>query len=398
MAKICFYSVATQLGGAERSLLEYLRYVKQETTEGIQLLLPKNNGALLEEVRKLGIQPEVLAMPSALLLGTRRKSLFSQIKVIPATFQYFFQLLRFLRKTQPDIIYTTGIKCHVFGALVGYFLEIPVLWHLRDEIRDFTRNVLQIFYASDNVSAVANSQATARSLSHEKMPAVVYNGIAAEDFPRQRSTMLHDELKLSKNTKIVGIIGVLARWKGQVEFLQMAAQLANIDNLHFVVIGDQIYDTAGDKEYRESLYSLTKTLNLEKRVSFLGFRREVAPLLQSLDVLVHASIEPEPFGRVIIEAMATGTPITASRAGGPLEILRESVDGLFHTPGHSAGMAKNVRKLLEPNFSEKICDSAHRRFLQCFTHHRYNSELHAQLRAAVSSRAKSSESASATTS
>ena len=75
---------------------------------------------------------------------------------------------------------------------------------------------------------------------------------------------------------------------------------------HFIIVGGQIYDTSGETKIELELKSLAKSLGVENRVHFTGFRKDIPQALNSVDILVHGSIEPEPFGRVIVEAFACG--------------------------------------------------------------------------------------------
>jgi len=384
MNKICFYSVSTELGGAERSLLEYLRYISKAEDCRAELLLPKASGPLRDEAIALGISCRVLPMPPALLAGSRQAGWrFMREFFRWQTYQYFFSLVAYFRATRPSLIYTTGIKCHALAALASPFSGSRVLWHIRDYFsagptRLFMRLLLAL---NPRTSVVANSRSAADSIKIGTP--VVYNGVSPLDFPFTRGHDIHRELGLAPAVPIVGIVGVLARWKGQIEFLQMARELCQRGhNAHFVVLGEQIYDTAGDQGYSEQLKKLCRELGIENRVSFLGFRRDSAPLLRSMDALVHASIKPEPFGRVIIEAMASGTPVTASAAGGPLEILQHGATGLLHQPGDILGMADNVEKLLRPEFAEPIRRAALTSYQEKFTHERYNYNLHEKVKLA----------------
>ncbi len=381
MNKICFYSISTELGGAERSLLEYLRFVSQDPNCQAELLLPKSTGPLAEEARALGITCRDLPMPPALLAGTRQSGWrFVRETFSWATASYLFQLIAHFRATRPSVIYTTGIKCHALAAVASLFCGSPVLWHIRDHFTAGpTRFILRLLMAiTPRTSAVANSEAAARSI--KAGTPVVYNGVSPRDFPFTRDRELHRELGLPISVPIVGIVGVLARWKGQIEFLRMARELCDRGSpAHFVVLGAQIYDTTGDQGYEAELKILARDLGIDSRVSFLGFRRDSAPLLSSMDVLVHASIRPEPFGRVIIEAMASGTPVTASAAGGPLEILEHAKTGLLHQPGDPIDMANNVEKLLTPDVADTLRHAAHASFREKFTHDQYNQKLHEQV-------------------
>lgn len=379
--------VSTHLGGAERSSLEYIKHAAADPRFQLDLLFPKSEGPFLEELDRLGIRYSVLPMPAPLLQTTRSSG-------SPASFllallpqhgpRYFWRLLRHLRRTSPDLIYTTGIKCHFLGAALSLVTRTPVLWHLRDHFASRTGRVLAGLYRLPGVGAVANSRSTALSLSDARPPAVVYNGIDAAEYSFGRSERLRELCPIPAGRKIIGIVGVLAPWKGQREFLGMARRLLeHRKDLHFVIVGDHIYDTSGDQSYRQELEEYSASLGIAGHVSFTGFQRDVVPLLQSMDVLVHASVKPEPFGRVIIEAMACGTPVTASRAGGPLEILRENIDGLFHQPGDCLGMARNVELLLEGETKAHLTQAARVSFLENFTSESYVRNLHERLSQAL---------------
>lgn len=383
MAKICAYSVATHLGGAERSLLEYLRHVQKNTQDSVDLLLPKNEGPLITEARKLGIEPSILPFPSALLQQSRHvgrlRFLLSTACAIPASLLYLARLTLYFRRSAPAVVYTSGLKCHVLGSLAGFLSGRPVVWHLRDHIPPGSlRWLLRALHTVlPRLRIAANSKSTADCVPFASRPFVVYNGIDPEQFAFARTKQLHVELNLNPSTKIIGIVGVLARWKGQTEFLRMARKLLDHhEQLHFVVVGDQIYDTSGDVGYRESLLALASELGIASQVSFLGFRMDTVNIIQSLDVLVHASVRPEPFGRVIIEALACGTPVTASALGGPIEILLPGQDGLLHAAGNVEQMATNVEKLLAEDFSQALAARGREKVLRSFTHAAYATSLH----------------------
>lgn len=377
-AKVCFYSVATQLGGAEQSLLEYLKYSVNRLDA--ELLVPSLRGPLVEEAQRIGIHCVELPMPSALLRGSRSRKLSLARSIFSLeTARYFIALVKHWRRTRPSLIYTTGLKCHLWAALASLFTGTPVLWHLRDHFQGPMAWIFRSVKAlSPRVQVVANSRSTATSFRPKTAPPVIYNGVAAADFPFARGQALRQELGLPKETRLVGILGVLAHWKGQDDFLRMAAELLKREpgRLHFAVVGDQIYDTSGDAGYGIELRTLAANLGIESHVSFLGFRRDTAQILQSLDVLVHASKRPEPFGRVIIEAMACGTPVTASAAGGPLEILQAEVSGLLHPCENWRAMADNVQTLLRPDRAQAIRQRAREEFQARFTHDRYAQALH----------------------
>jgi glycosyltransferase involved in cell wall biosynthesis len=96
-------------------------------------------------------------------------------------------------------------------------------------------------------------------------------------------------------------------------------------------------------------------LGLASAVGFTGFVDDVPAALRALDVVVHASVEPEPFGLAIAEAMACGKPVVASAAGGAAEIVSPGVDALVHRPGDSAELAERLIQLVrEPELRSAL--------------------------------------------
>jgi glycosyltransferase involved in cell wall biosynthesis len=144
---------------------------------------------------------------------------------------------------------------------------------------------------------------------------------------------------------VVGIIGRLAPWKGQDIFLEAVARLCvKQPALHARVIGSALF---GEEAYEHGLKAKVDELGLTSFVEFTGFRDEVAEELAGLTVAVHASTVPEPFGQVVVEAMACGTPIVATAGGGPAEVITNGIDGLLVPPGDASALAEAVGRLLD---------------------------------------------------
>ncbi len=140
----------------------------------------------------------------------------------------------------------------------------------------------------------------------------------------------------------IGMVGRLAPWKGQHVFLDAFAEAFRKGPERSVIVGAPLF---GEDAYQARLRRSVEVLGLDGRVVFTGFSEDVWSVLADLDVLVHASVIPEPFGQVIVEAMAAGLPIIATNAGGPAEIIRDGVDGLLYPPGDSAALAARLRTL-----------------------------------------------------
>ena len=111
----------------------------------------------------------------------------------------------------------------------------------------------------------------------------------------------------------------------------------------FVIIGRAFNE---DAAFEKSVRAEIRTRGLDDRVRFVPFQPDVAEALSSLDVLIHTSVKPEPFGRVLIEAMAVGTPVVAARGGGTPEIITDGVTGKLVPPGNLPGYLEALTKAL----------------------------------------------------
>jgi glycosyltransferase involved in cell wall biosynthesis len=133
-------------------------------------------------------------------------------------------------------------------------------------------------------------------------------------------------------------------WKGQEIFLRALARVApQVSNLKALIVGDA--DPPTETTYRERLRALTEQLGLADIVRFTGFCSDISAVMASLDVLVHSSSSPEPFGIVVIEGMAAGKPVIATRAGGVLDIIEDGTNGLLVPIGDEHAMADAILNL-----------------------------------------------------
>jgi glycosyltransferase involved in cell wall biosynthesis len=128
-------------------------------------------------------------------------------------------------------------------------------------------------------------------------------------------------------------------------FLEALARLSPDEPVRGYIVGGPIYQTRGSQWSRQELEDLVERLGLRGRVGFTGFVRDTPAAMRSLDVVVHASTQPEPFGMVIIEAMACRRALIASQTGGASELFRDGENALAHPPGSDAILAEQIRRL-----------------------------------------------------
>jgi glycosyltransferase involved in cell wall biosynthesis len=138
----------------------------------------------------------------------------------------------------------------------------------------------------------------------------------------------------------------LQRWKGVHVFIDAAAQLARVrPEVRFMIVGGTLFGL--EEDYATQLHQQVGRLNLGKVVHLVGYRQDVFRFYSAADVVVHCSIEPEPFGTVLLEAMVCSRPVIASDSGGSREIVEHGVTGVLVPPNDSEYLAKAILTLLD---------------------------------------------------
>lgn len=263
---------------------------------------------------------------------------------------YAAKIAIFARHNKIQIIHTNTIKAHIYGALAGCLAGLPVVWHVRDYVDEtyLPPTAVKIVrflarYAPKHVIGVSKGvMEQLRMNDGGKHSTVVLDGLpdgellGCADYP---------EKCVTRTTTRIGIVGRLARWKGQHIFLEAAAKISKSGyDAKFIIVGAALF---GEEAYEAELRHQVNTLGLETKVEFHGFARDIPTELRNLDILVHASITGEPFGQVIVEGMAVGKPVIATRGGGVPEIITDGETGVLTDMGDADGLARQVIFLLQ---------------------------------------------------
>jgi glycosyltransferase involved in cell wall biosynthesis len=142
--------------------------------------------------------------------------------------------------------------------------------------------------------------------------------------------------------------------------------LARLPGVQALIVGKALF--RGEQEYAAELERLTQTMGIAGRVRFLGFREDIPRLMKLSDVIVHTSIAPEPFGRVIVEAMLAEKPVVASRGGGANEIVDHLGTGFLVTPGDPAELTNAIRIFLDhPDIAADMASAGRARALRTYS-------------------------------
>jgi glycosyltransferase involved in cell wall biosynthesis len=189
----------------------------------------------------------------------------------------------------------------------------------------------------------------------------IYDGIDPSKYaPSRMPAQIKADLNIPPVSKVIGIVGNIRPWKGQHYFVEAFGSLATrYQDIYGLVIGGCAEE---DQGYLDGLKKKVERMGLKDRLLFLGYRKDVSNLLSIMDVFVHASVKPEPFGMVILEAMASKAPVVATKLGGPLEILSGEECGILVPPQDSGAIADACARYLgSPSFTEKVVQNAKER-------------------------------------
>ncbi|HVY60846.1 MAG TPA: glycosyltransferase, partial [Planctomycetota bacterium] len=262
-----------------------------------------------------------------------------------------------------DLVHSNGLQAARSVALAARLAGIPHVCHVRFGAPE--SYLAWVFRGLPGPAAfVFNSEA----LRGEAGPAL------AHACPRAAQHVVHNAVDLGRFrprprpagvAPRIGIVANLAPVKGHEDFLLMARDLADRGiPAELWIAGDDIL--GGGRA--ELLRRRAAELGLEGATRFLGHRADVAELMSELDVLVSASLE-EPFGRVLIEAMACARPVVATAVGGVPEVVEDGVTGLLVPPAQPGRLADAVGRLLaSPELRAAMGEAGRRRAAERFAH------------------------------
>ncbi len=328
----------------------------------LRVLTPRE-GPLIGILNDIGVPAEVVPASARMLAGSQRlRHLWTLPGSMAGLIAWARRLARHEFFDEADAIYTVAFKAHL---AVAWLRRHPVVWHLHEYPPAITGPGWRLLgrYLPD--AMVANSQATAaawggrttdnvqratglgggRLTSQVSRLTVVPNGVDLDRFrPRPRTYWIHEKLGIPREHRIIGMPAVFARWKGQLEVIKAFSVVGSqFSDVHLVIVGGSIYDTVAEQEYGDALRASIDSES--SQVHLLPFQPKVESVYPEFDLALHYSLRPEPFGRVILEAMASGVPVIAAGEGGPVEILGKR-EGWLAPPRDVPALAHTLREAL----------------------------------------------------
>ncbi len=376
--RVLFVNHTAKLGGGELALRSMLRHLDpSRVTHEVLLFEDGPLAKLLQSETQVHLLPLTGAVREA-----RKDTLggfnLGQLRQIAGLAPYLWRLRSLIRSLRVDIVHTNSLKADILGGIAGVLAGKRVLWHVRDRIAaDYLpRRAVQIFRRLTRIiphAVITNSHATLESLM---LPA--RSGKVSRRRPRF-AEVVHDGLDLSaiptptrptptggaSEALVVGLVGRISPWKGQDIFLRAIQQIhSDFPTVCFQLIGSALF---GEETYEAELRALCTKLGLDGCVEFLGFVQNIPQQMALLSVVVHASVIDEPFGQVVIEGMAAGKPVIATRGGGVSEIVEDGVSGMLVPKKDVTALADAMRTLLrDPLLRERLGAGGRRRVQESF--------------------------------
>ncbi|MFY9989140.1 MAG: glycosyltransferase [Chthoniobacterales bacterium] len=339
--RILFVDQTGELGGAELCLADLAIQLRNRAS-----VFLFQGGPFEELLKQNGVEVRLANQAAPEPRVSKQARLHSYVLAFPALTSLILDLARVAKGF--DLLYANTAKALMVTAAAGLILRKRFLFHLHDMIdaAHFSRlnRWLLVTAANFATAIVANSEATAaayrRAGGRNRNLVVIPNGFRPELF-REDEPALRPAI-VSRDKSAVGMFGRITRWKGQDVLIRALAQLPDVK---VVFVGAALF-TDEDRKYQQELVVLAQELGVSNRVQFAGFQRNVLPYLKAVDLVVHCSISPEPFGRVIVEALLAGKPVIATRGGAPAEIIEDGVTGVLVKPNEPAELATAIQGLL----------------------------------------------------
>ena len=328
------------LGGGEHSFLDFLTHLSHPWN--VLAVLP-GEAELAKRFKQKGIKTKVIPLPSI--------RPWYALNIL-STLRTYFNLCR---RNRPVLIYANGSRAALYGGVIGRILHMPVIWHCRIADSDIYLDPFLIRLSS---RIIANSHATANRFRRHSQAKVrvVYNGLDIEwlrDTSGPRPGLIHNKWR------VILVVARVSRWKRHDLALSAFEQIAKSNpDCHLVCLGAK---DASELEWWDNLQDRTRRSAFFNRIHWVGQVEDVRPWYRAADVMLLPS-ENEPFGRVLVEAMAVGVPIVATSGGGVPEIVRHGKDGLLVDPASATKIAEAVISILKGEVLKKrLISSAKKR-------------------------------------
>ncbi|MEY8462810.1 glycosyltransferase family 4 protein [Streptococcus merionis] len=345
MKKILYLHAGAEMYGADKVLLELVKGLDKNKFEA-HVILP-NNGALFEELKKVGAYVKVVHYP---ILRRKYFNVQGIVHYIRDYFKYSKVLLDYVREYKINIIHN-----NTTAVLEGIYLKkrakIPLIWHVHEiivkpkMISDFInflmgRNADKIVTVS---KAVKDHVVKSRFIQDNQVE-VIYNGVDNDVYFVMEASKIRQKFGISQESVIIGMVGRVNSWKGQNDFLEAVTPILE-ENPDFVAfLAGSAFE--GEEWRVKELDDKIAGLSVSKQIQRIDYYPNTMELYNMFDLFVLPSTNPDPLPTVVLEAMACGKPIVGYRHGGITEMVLEGYNGLIADVKNPNSLSKKIKELL----------------------------------------------------
>lgn len=355
MKNILFIHQSAELYGSDKTLLLLLKNLDKNKFKPV-VLLPFD-GPLKEALENEKIEVVIAPVLKLYRKLFTPKNLIGFFKDIKVAFKIVNELHK---KYQFTLIYSNTLAV-LFGIMFAWKNNIKHLWHVHEIIEKpslFKKAFVGLLSLKSNTHIVYNSHATKvfwevnKSIIHKG--AVIWNGIET-NIPESSTSELSEIRKklflIQPNEIVLGLVGRISRWKGQMILLDAFNNLVQKnDNIKLVFVGAP---PPNQEKFQEDLEDRISSFKLNDKVLIIPFQNEIHKIWQAIDIAVVPSTEPEPFGMVAIEAMLAHKPIVGSNHGGLTEIIENNATGFLVIPNSVQDLVIALEKLIQNELLRK---------------------------------------------
>jgi len=320
----------------------------------VHVVLPED-GPLVELLDQNGIVVHIFRS----LAVIERKNLASVWGKIVFCLRYLYSILwlgALILRLNVEVVHTNTSVLPA-PALAAQLTGRKHLWHIREFFAEFPGmwKLYQkyIWLLSSTIITISDAVKNQFAPRLREKCVTVYNSLGSEAMAVDLDTAQAFRASVGNPEILVGVVGRI-KWvrKGQEVLIKAAALLSpRFPTVRYAIVGSV---SPGNEEHLARLQKLISENNLEQKVIFTGDIEDIRDIYAALDVTVVPSILPEPFGRVVMESMAAGTPVVGSRCGGIPEQIVDGVTGLLFSPGNEEGLA-NALSILIADKAIRLC-------------------------------------------
>jgi len=358
MNRILFVNIEGMISGAETSLLLMVKYLHNRVF--VSVACPRES-PLSRSLAAMSVDfHQIPSLPSCCY--------FSFI-FLKYWLRASYRLIKIVVQTDPDIIHANSFYSAPISILAAFITRKKLILHARDltNFGFFSKLCSWICTKVIASSHTIENTLIEQGVDPEKIE-VVYNGVDNILFEQSFTNrkLFNATNHGVRNSFVFAHIAQFVPWKNHIMFLKAALYVAHkLPNVRFVLVGDDIFGR--NLRYKNSVLNYARNSKIAKKISFLGWQENINDVWPEINCLVHTAAR-EPFGRVIIEAMAQKIPVIAVDSCGPSEIIQHGKTGILVQPDDIDSLSNAMSKVFQDDcFAGRLANAGYKHAVSHFT-------------------------------